>query len=401
MWLKGIAENFFKTIGREGNFLLIGRFVQIINGFTISVYLVKGFGLGAMGTYTIASIATTIISLVCLLGLNYFLPKTKLSDPERNYLSMVLSAITFPFAIILVLLFALALGENLSDITTIILFSIAGFFYGQSNILNSILILQKRTILCLIPPSFTFIGIIWGVVAGENVNQLALAILLSRFLGNLILIFSLKYKPVSFQEIFLISKKSIKFLPMDFLGIISEQSVSFIMAILLTREDLGILGLCRQLVYAASMPGWSLIDSKYPKLVSSCSDIAESLKEKNHFLSKYMILAVILSSGILGVFIYEIPQFWPMCSLLALTMPARYLGNFYDKVIRAVGKIRSCTNLALIRLLLAVLIFPIFIGFFDLWGAIFGIILLTFLSLFLWKKMAGPLLLNTPSKAIA
>src|SRR2546430_1806524 len=72
------------SVERSGAILLVGRLVQLGSGFLLSIVLVRLFGFAAAGTYAVAGVMITLITLVCTAGLQYSLPRESLSSTQRN-----------------------------------------------------------------------------------------------------------------------------------------------------------------------------------------------------------------------------------------------------------------------------------------------------------------------------
>jgi len=385
-------EKYSRALGKDGGCLLLGKIIQMGNGFLVSVYLVKTFGLGAVGTYTIASIATSAIAFICSFGLSNSMPRDNFSNAQRNTISLAILTLAVPLAALLIGGYAWMMGHDFQEITEIAVFSAAGDLFAQSNIVNTLLLLQGRTRLSVVPPLLNCAGILLGMVSAETLFQFGMMFIASRLLGNVLLFINMQYEPVGWSVILQQAKKGAKFLPMDLMSQFSEQLVSFMLAILLPRTELGIFGLCRQVVYAAITPGWSHVDASYPQFVSSRLENADSVKKQNRALSNLATVLVICGSFVLGIFVYKIPQFWFMCILLAFSIPSRYLGYFYDKILRSAGQVKTCNYVTFARICLSMAIFPIFVLSFQLWGAILGWVLLSLLSLILWQRAARPVL---------
>ena len=234
-----------KAMGRsEAGLLLWGRVILMGNAFLVSIFLIKKFGLAAVGTYTLANVAVTFLSLSCGFGLNYSLPRESMTNPQRNTVTLVWSGLVAPVSLLLIIAYAWIMAENRQEILEISLFATAGFFVALTNVANTLYLLQKRIHLSLIFPIVHTAGLLVGMIFSRTVIQFALALMVFRALGSFIPFVLLNYSRVSLANIFRCGIRGCGFLPSDMLAMFSEQSGLLILSQLLSRGDLGMFGLC-------------------------------------------------------------------------------------------------------------------------------------------------------------
>ncbi len=109
---------------------------------------------------------------------------------------------------------------------------------------------------------------------------------------------------------------------------------------------------------------------------------------KLSFLVAFLAFA---AATALGQYVYKVPWFWLMMALLTLSVPLRYLNNFYDQVLRAAGYVRIGTCLAAAKFLLGLAMSWILVSALGLWGAIIGLALLSATATALYAYKALPI----------
>lgn len=382
-------------IGRDGAFLLFSRVLQMGNGFALSLVLIKKFGLAAVGTYTVAAVTISGLSLLCSVGLPYSLPHEPMKDPERNSVAALWAVLLLPLVACVVIPFAWLMARRPGEWIEITLFAYGGYFFGQINVLNTLLLLQRRADQMLLAPLLNSIGIVAGLFLSRSMAQFAAILLIARALGNIAVFAGMKYERVSFSSALRYGLSGLKYSPMDLMAMLSEQAASLIAAGILSRPDFGQYGLCQQLLGAADTPGWSMVQSQYPELVRTRLAISATLRGRLIRLSFAVAVLVVGGGAVLGPYVYKLPGFLAMMASLTLSIPSRYLNNFYDQVLRAAGHIRAGTELAAAKLVAGLVIFWTFISAFGLWGCILASVLLSIAFATLYRQRALPIL-NCP-----
>lgn len=373
---------------RDALFLLSSRCVQISNSFVTSILLIKKFGIESVGTYTIAYIAITILSLVCSLGLNYSLPQSRLSNRQRTGVASSLLLFALPGVAAFIFIYSCVVSRSPAEIIQIALFSSVGYFMGWRVVLNTLLLLDGQTHLAIIPPLVNSIFLIISALLAHSVSHFALLLVAGWSIGTLYVLYILGCAKVDYKMVLFYGKRGIQYLPTDLMSLLSEQSVILIIAHFLTRSDLGCYGLCRQVVTLADTPGWSFVQSKYPSLVHANLSHVKNIENINWVLSIVMSICSLLVSCLLGTFVYNLPWFWLMMMIVCLSMPYRYANNLYDQIMKAMGRAVLCTYLASAKLVLALLICTPFVMYFHLWGAIFSLTIISFIAGLLYRKKA-------------
>lgn len=367
---------------------MLGRFILLVNAFFLSIFLVRKFGLSAVGTYTIANVAVTFLALFCELGLSYSLPRESLTNAQRNMVVLAWTLILIPPAAMSIGLYSWLMAATQIEFWEIALFATGGFFAGITNLTNILFLFQNRTQFSLVFPVCNTLGILAGVCLANSVIELALAILIFRSMGNVLSFVLLKYVRIDTMTVLRCGLRGFEYLPSEFFALLSEQSGPIILSRMLTREDLGLFGLCRQILTAADVPSWSFVQSKYPKLVETRLKVAREVAGQNLRISLLVALMAIGMSFILAFHIFQLPQLFSLMCVLALVLPFRYNNHFFDRVVKSQGMSQLNTLLSLVKFLLAIPAFVFLSKSYGLWG---GVAALAFLSVFsdlLYRKPA-------------
>jgi O-antigen/teichoic acid export membrane protein len=371
---------------RDALFLLLSRFVQIGNSFVTSVVLIKKFGIDSVGTYTIASVAVTILSLVCSLGLNYSLPQAVLSNRQRATIASALSLLALPGIAIFIWLYSFIVSLSPVEMWEIALFSSVGYFIALMVVLNTLLLLDGRTHLSIIPPLINSTSLLAAVALADSVSEFGIVILTGWAVGSICILFLLGPTQVDYKTIVLHGKQGLKYLPPDLISLFSEQSVILVVAHFLARSELGIYGLCRQVVTLADTPGWSFVQSKYPSLVGAELSRVKEIEHANKNISILMSICSFVASCVLGSFVYRVHHFWMMMMVLCLCIPYRYVNNLYDQVMKAMGRAGLCTSLALAKLVMTLCICTPLVMYLHLWGAVFSLAIISLVAGYLYRR---------------
>jgi O-antigen/teichoic acid export membrane protein len=380
--------------GKDGAWLMLGRFILVVNAFFLSIFLVRRFGLSAVGTYTIANVAVTFLALFCELGLSYSLPRESLSNDQRNMVVLVWTLFLVTPAAMSIGLYSWLMAATQIEFWEIALFATGGFFAGITNLTNILFLFQNRTRFSMIFPACNTLGIVAGVSLARSVIELALALLILRSVGNLLSFVLLKYMRVDAATVLRCGVRGLEYLPSELFALLSEQSGPIILSRFLSRGDLGLFGLCRQILTAADVPSWSFVQSKYPKLVETRLKVAREVARQNLRISLLVVLMAMGLSFLLAYHIFRLPQLFSLMCVLTLVLPFRYNNHFFDRVIKSQGMIRLNTSLSMAKFLFAIPLFILSAKIYGLWGGVAGLGFLSVFSDFLYRKPAQRLYLK-------
>jgi O-antigen/teichoic acid export membrane protein len=374
--------------GKEGAWLMLGRMILLANAFLLSIFLVRTFGLAAVGTYTIANIAVTVLTLICELGLSYCLPREALSNPQRNMVVLAWVLIMTLPAVLSIGVYAWSMGSGIQEFWEIALFASGGFAFAVTNLTNILFLLDRRSPFTLIFPVCNTLGILVGVALARSLVEVALSLFLFRTLGNAVSFLTMPFARIDNRSLLRCGLHGAGYILTDLFALLSEQCGPFILSYLLTRSDLGLFGLCRQILTAADVPCWSFIQSKYPELVESRLGEARTIGSKNTRLAFIATLCLVVGSFLLAYYVFFLPQLFAMVLILAAVLPFRYNNHFFDRVIKSKGLIKVNTWLALVKLCAAIPIFYVASILYGIWGGIFALAIISIFSDLIYRNTA-------------
>lgn len=360
--------------------LMASRVLQLANGFLLSVALVTKFGLSAAGTYALATVGISVLSLVGGFGLQNSLPRGLLSNPERATAGLAITIALIVPCLLISMLYGILLGADTREATTMFAFVMTGFFMGQTNVLQMLCILQERTWGSLVPQIVAACSIVVGALASPDVLSFSIVVLIGRALSNMAGFAVLRFHRVGYVAIRDTAVHGSMFAPLDILGILSEQLPILIISTLMSRAELGLFGIIRQLITAADAPGWSYVQAKYPTLVTDFTATSVIVGPQNTYLSLGAASATFALTVVLALFVYRQPMLIAAILPLLIALPLRYINNFYDQAMRAVGMIRESYRLVLLKLALSLLLFWSLTAAFGFGGAISAFFLLSILA---------------------
>jgi O-antigen/teichoic acid export membrane protein len=371
--------------------LLAARTLQLANGFLVSIVLVRDYGIAAAGSYAVASVALSLIALLAGLGLANALPRLPFDDPQRATAALLVTLAILPPAAVAAALYAWCTGSSPAEAVTIAAFALGGFFIGQTNVLQTLQILQNRPGAALAPQAAVTLAIAAAACLCPTPAHFALALLAARAVGNAMGALPLRYGRPSFACFRAAAAAGTTYAPIDVVALLSEQLPILVLSGLLARGDLGIVGIARQIVTAADTPGWSFMQSHYPRIVESRLQAVPDVARGNARLALATAVAALAASAVLAVLVYHEPILAGAMAILLAALPARYMNHLCDQMMRAGGWIRDSLELALLKLVLSIALTAALAAPFGLWGAILAAALLSAVSGYLYRRRAGRL----------
>ncbi len=352
------AREIAQGYGREAGLVLSGRILQNVNGFLLSVLIVRRFGLAAAGTLAVATVATVIIAIVGTFGLTYVFARSNAPIQVKNGLGFVAALAIVPFSLPFIIALGLIAGHSPEEAATITILSLGGCFFAQTNIANALQVLQGRARKSIIPPAANLVGLLAAAAFGGSYLVFASILAAFRFAGTLGAFLCLERARIDLRVFWANVRVGAHFLTADILNLGSEQLTVLLASFLMSRSDLGVFGLCRQMLTVSDTPGWSQVQAKYPLIVSNPPETVGELKRTMPRLGAICGAGVAALTVPLGWFVYRSPQFMMLAPLLLASVPLRYLLTVYDVALRAVGAIMATNRVSLIRAALALILIP-------------------------------------------
>jgi O-antigen/teichoic acid export membrane protein len=344
--------------GRGASLVLVARMLQNANGFLLSVVIVRRFGLAGAGTMTVATVATVVIALLGSFGLTYVFARMEEPLPVKNAVGFTAALLVVPLSLPFVVLLGLVAGKSNEEAAVIALLSLGGPFFAQANIVNALQVLQGRVSHSIIAPAANLMGLIVATVSGPSYLVFAILLALFRFGGTLTAFLCLPRAQINFRLFYTHVRDGARFLSADAMNLGTDQLTVLLTSYLMSRADLGLFGLCRQMLTVSDTPGWSQMAAKYPEIVK---DPEQTIPQLRRLMLRVGVLG---GAGVaaltlpLGLFVFHLPRFTFLAPLLLTSVPLRYLLMTYDLHLRAISAVRRINRVSLIRAVMALLMIP-------------------------------------------
>ena len=349
--------------------LLAGRLLQLAGGFAVSVVLVSRYGMAAAGTYALAALGTQVACLLTAAGLANSLPRQDLGDGERAGIALAATlALLVPLAAAAAL-YGWCLGHDRAEAIAVAAFAFSGAALGQVNVLNCLYVLQRRSWAGPLSPALHLAAVALAGLA-PDVTAFALTLAAGRALGSLAGFLPLRFGRFSPRDLRRAISESSRFVPLDIMALLSEQLPILAISPYLGRAELGLIGLARQFVTLADTPGWSYVQSEYPRLVRGLKDSAAAIARRNGQLAWVSCGLTAATATGMALGVYRSPTLVPVLAAMLLPLPARYLNHFCDQALRAGGRIGDSGTLAAAKTLLALPLTLAAVWAFGFWGAV-------------------------------
>jgi O-antigen/teichoic acid export membrane protein len=344
--------------GHVAGLVLAARILQNINGFLLSVLIVRRFGLAGAGTLAIATVAIVVMALISTFGLTYTLARMQISTPKKNTIGLLACIATLPACLPLAILLGLAAGQNHQEAAVIAVLALGGPFFAQTNIANALQVLQGKAGDCVIPPIGNMLGLIAAAAFGSSFLMFAALLAAFRFASIAVVFLRLPRGRLPLREVLEHLAEGLRFLTADAVNLGSDQVTVLIVSYLISRGELGLFGLCRQMLTVSDTPGWSQLQASYPAIVADPQGQIPKLRRRLMVTGVLCAVVVAALTVPLGLWVYHLPGFMILGPLLQTSTPVRYLLGVYDTRLRAIGAVARSNRVSLIRGLLALLIIP-------------------------------------------
>jgi hypothetical protein len=178
-----------------------------------------------------------------------------------------------------------------------------------------------------------------------------------------------------------------RYLIADAINLGTDQAAMLILSFILSRAQLGLLGLCRQLITVSDTPGWSQIQAFYPGMVADPARNGPLLISRLRWIGIVSAASVALLTAPLGLWIYRAPGFLVLAPLLQVSTPIRYLLAAYDTRLRALGLVAASNRISAIRGVLTLAIIPAGAWAAGAFGAVVAIIIQVVLATYLTRRV--------------
>jgi O-antigen/teichoic acid export membrane protein len=362
-----------RSFERDAALILFSRILQNANGLLLSIIIIRKFGLAAAGSLTISTIGTVILATFLTFGLPYVFARSETKIGVGNSIGLFAAFVALLASLPICAILGFTFGNDTHEALVIATLSLAGAFFAQTTVANSLLVLQNRAADIIFSPVGNLIGLIIGYFAANDFLSFAAILTVCRFIGTAVIFGRLAYARFSISDLKSHFRQGAGFLTADTISLVADQISVMIASAMMTRTDLGTFGLCRQILTVGDTPAWSRLTVWYPALVRESSTTIPKLQREMLKMGVLCGLGLILFSIPLGLWIYHLPHFVLAASLLTLCVPIRYMIATCETSLRALGRIAVVNKLTVIRCLLVSLL-PIGILANGLYGAIFAMI---------------------------
>ncbi len=356
--LGGRLLHLVDLFGRGAILVLLARVLQNFNGFLLSILLVRNFGLAAAGTLAMATVGIVVLALLGTFGLIYTLPRIAAPLPQRTTLGFLAALASVPLSLPAIVLLGVCTGVSAEEAIAIILFALGGTFFAQCNIANAMQVLHGRPGQTVIQPLANLIGLGLAAVFAQSLVMFALILAVLRLAGTLAAFLALPRAPMAVGEAIGHVRASLRFITADAINLGADQLTVLVVSTLISRGELGLLGLCRQLLTVSDTPGWSQMQADYPALVADPARATTLVRRKMLWLGPVCGLGVGLAAVPLALWGYGVTGLALLGPLIQCSVPWRYLLCVQDVWLRAVGAARRANAVSMLRCLLGLLLVP-------------------------------------------
>ncbi len=348
-----------RGFGREAGLVLLARLLQNANGFLLSVLIVRRFGLASAGTLTVATTAIVVISLLGTFGLTYGLARLPIANTEKNTLGALACLAVVPVSLPFTAALGAATGHSAHEAVVITLLAMGGPFFAQTNILNALQVLQGKASHSVIAPLGNLAGLGLATLFGSSLLLFAAILAACRFASVACAFLFLPMGRLRLRQAWVHAQEGTRFLTADTLLMASDQATIMIASYLMSRPELGLFGLVRQMLTVSDTPAWSQMQANYPAMVADPAAVFPPFKRRMLRLGVVCAAAVAVLTVPLGLLIYHLPRFAMLAPLLMTIVPFRYLMGSYDMRLRAMGLVARTNRVSLWRGLLALATVPV------------------------------------------
>jgi O-antigen/teichoic acid export membrane protein len=382
-----LVDRLLQKFGRAAGLVLLARVLQNLNGFLLSILIVRRFGLQGAGTLVIATIAIVILALIGTCGLPYTLARMNIDPKQRNTVGLFACMAVVPLSLPFVGALGLIVGHSHKEALVIALLALGGPFFAQTNITNALQVLLNKPGDAIIPPIGNLLGLIVAAWVGPGFVTFAAILAAFRFAAIGCAFLRLPCRRTSFRMLITHMADGARYLIADAINLGTDQAAMLILSFILSRAQLGLLGLCRQLITVSDTPGWSQIQAFYPGMVADPARNGPLLISRLRWIGIVSAASVALLTAPLGLWIYRAPGFLVLAPLLQVSTPIRYLLAAYDTRLRALGLVAASNRISAIRGVLTLAIIPAGAWAAGAFGAVVAIIIQVVLATYLTRRV--------------
>jgi uncharacterized membrane protein YiaA len=253
-------------------------------------------------------------------------------------------------------------------------------------------VLQGKTRRVLLSPlgGLAGLAVAWWVT--DDFVVFAAVLLAGRFSGIAAIFAGLRFQWCGWAAVREHVRQGFHFLVPDTIGLVAEQMSVAILIPIASRADLGVFGLCRQLLTAADTPMWSRLVVWYPRVCSE-PGVVPALARQMMWRGVAIAAGLAVLGPVLGLWVYRSEQVAWLAPLMMVCVPFRFVAGTAEITLRALGAMQAVRRLSLLRCAL-VLLLPLGLLAAGLWGVVLAmlvqaIVLAAVAHAMVGKAMAG------------
>ncbi|WP_160008904.1 lipopolysaccharide biosynthesis protein [Rhizobium sp. 18055] len=318
--------------------ILFARLLQNANGFLLTTIVAGRYGLDAVGTLTLATIPITLVTLFGTFGLHFRFAQIDANHSILNTLGLISAVVSLPIILGVSLAFAFIFGHSQHEQFQLAVIALSSPFFAQCNVMNALQVLQNRQVHSIISPGMNMLGLGLGAFS-QDFSTFCVWVLVFRVLG---IVIPYALLPHDFSNLRQTAKQlgsGLRFLFSDAVLILSDNLILLLSAHVLTRADLGILGICRQLLTASDTPGWANMQSSYPRLVAEGDRYFHQLTQVMFRTGAFLGVVVTALAFLAGALVFHVQNLWFYTAILMVSAPARYVVLTIETQLKAKGAI--------------------------------------------------------------
>jgi hypothetical protein len=363
-------QKLLDVVNRDGaNPLFVARALQVVAAFATSVIVVWSFGLAGAGSLALSALPAALGGHLVCLGLQSGLPRMKLSHGSRVTIGVLASSLVAIAILFFIVVYALVVAQNAEEAVAIAALAAAGALGGQNNVAQILYVMQGRQHLAPIMPAIHIAGIAIAASAA-SLPTFGIILLCTRIAASIVGFLPLSYAWTSFADVATTIRASVRYASLDAAGMLAELLPIVLISGLLTREELGLIGLLRQFLTVADLPGYSMVFNAYPSLVQDPDRVGPELARANERMAWKSALGTLVLASAAAVVVYGAPVLAAALPIVLLSLPARYITNFCDQALRAAGLVREAAALTIMQVAIALPAFWLLSYVAGFWGAV-------------------------------
>lgn len=328
--------------------IVFARLLQNANGFLLTAVTAHLYGFDAVGTLTLATIPNTFVALFGTFGLHFRFAQIDAADAVRNSLGLIAAVLSFPVIFVLSLAFGFTFGHSESEQFQLIILALSSPFFAQTNVTSALQVLQNKQAQSLIAPGMNSLGLLAGIFSADFTG-FCLCLFVFRLVGIAVPYMLLPHDFSALRTVPGQLRAGVSYLFSDAVLVVGDNLVLLLSAHLLGRSDLGILGICRQLLTASDTPGWASLQSVYPKLVAEGHDYFRGLFGSMLRLGLVLGALVAVMAWPAGRLVFNLPELWFYAAIVMVCVPARYVIVCVETFLKAKQAIRFANRLTAVR----------------------------------------------------